>query len=898
MFSQVLIQQTEYCEFFRKKGEEKLKQKVTSAIMITLFLLSIMVNAFSVSAQSTECGFELMKDFWYITDGYHVENTNLMFDPHWEIKLYNDGPETLANVSFSADLSGLPVTEVDSPTSIIDSTYFWELGDVEVHTGEECARVNIGEEQVIMKPGYNSSRSADVEIFQDSGYQTLTVNAVVEEYFNSTAVGSYPAEPTLETSLLIATCIGGTTQLFDKFDSLKAEWELGWCPEPVDIEPGDKLTATLDYFVEPKISDPVRFLAPARIIFSNATLWNVESSGKASSMTGVDSLGEELPATFQTDTWVDTIHNSAHSLHNVAYEYVESKFGVLEYHMCQVPAETDHVGSEERELWYSLGVTDLNCEFGVLYGTKLNITDIIDWPSVDPQSGEYRVHPYPDSIGSNWMCWDVGMLTEGQRFGINWEDPERTYFESLGFNTSRHIEPKTIPDGVENIVQNITIQVKPIDKDKLLIAGIEYWQELVQAELLECNYNEYVASYPEEYPEGWLEWAIAEPLENVYTFWATYNLTRKTGITGSIEIIPGTRTDLRTRTGYHSSTNTLMELVEIGTIEVTTDSVANWEIVHETSKTVFFAGNEQAEGGGYEEVYTPEGIEPYFALNVGYVTGDEPTRAVNRQMLRMMAQNLADLGIEVHLLFYDFGEWVDRLLSTKLFDEGGYDSGLIGLTNMYVYTASDVAQLMRELCHSTNAPYFNVMMWNNTDNDALLDAAVSSTNETEIEVILREWQALFYEEQPAAIAVYRNINGTDWPYLGAYSFVPFNMQHPIFGTGTDTPLGQSDPSQAAEAAKYVRQAISYTINRTWLAQNLPPEEQPAEPGITPIIRNWPSFDPSLKPYSLNLTEARRLLSLAGYGPEVYAPEGIEPYFTLNVGYIYDDELRQMLCMTG
>jgi ABC-type transport system substrate-binding protein len=40
-----------------------------------------------------------------------------------------------------------------------------------------------------------------------------------------------------------------------------------------------------------------------------------------------------------------------------------------------------------------------------------------------------------------------------------------------------------------------------------------------------------------------------------------------------------------------------------------------------------------------------------------------------------------------------------------------------------------------------------------------------------------------------------------------------NMKHPILGTGVDTPLGQEDPERAAEAARYVRQAISHLVPR-------------------------------------------------------------------------------------
>ncbi|MHA2250832.1 MAG: ABC transporter substrate-binding protein, partial [Candidatus Kariarchaeaceae archaeon] len=38
-----------------------------------------------------------------------------------------------------------------------------------------------------------------------------------------------------------------------------------------------------------------------------------------------------------------------------------------------------------------------------------------------------------------------------------------------------------------------------------------------------------------------------------------------------------------------------------------------------------------------------------------------------------------------------------------------------------------------------------------------------------------------------------------------------NMDHPILGTGVDTPLGKDDPTRAEEAARYVRQAISHLV---------------------------------------------------------------------------------------
>lgn len=113
-----------------------------------------------------------------------------------------------------------------------------------------------------------------------------------------------------------------------------------------------------------------------------------------------------------------------------------------------------------------------------------------------------------------------------------------------------------------------------------------------------------------------------------------------------------------------------------------------------------------------------------------------------------------------------------------------------------------------------------------------------------------------------------------WVSYDAYGVqeLGFNMRHPVFGTGVATPLGQSDPSKAASAAKYVRQAISYAIPRDLIIQQL--LNGYGNPGITtPVIGDHATgyavtqgFNPTLPPYSFNLTKARQLLQLAGYFP--------------------------------
>jgi ABC-type transport system substrate-binding protein len=100
----------------------------------------------------------------------------------------------------------------------------------------------------------------------------------------------------------------------------------------------------------------------------------------------------------------------------------------------------------------------------------------------------------------------------------------------------------------------------------------------------------------------------------------------------------------------------------------------------------------------------------------------------------------------------------------------------------------------------------------------------------------------------------------------------FNMMHPVFGTGVDTPLGKQDPSRAAEAARYVRQAISHLVDRQTIIDTITAGYGTL--GVTtPITRVTAGFDTSLQPYSYDVELAKSLLSAAGYNTGVAPPAG-------------------------
>jgi peptide/nickel transport system substrate-binding protein len=109
----------------------------------------------------------------------------------------------------------------------------------------------------------------------------------------------------------------------------------------------------------------------------------------------------------------------------------------------------------------------------------------------------------------------------------------------------------------------------------------------------------------------------------------------------------------------------------------------------------------------------------------------------------------------------------------------------------------------------------------------------------------------------------------------------FNMQHPIFGTGVDTPLGKQDPSRAAEAARYVRQAINHLIARQDIINSI--LYGYGSPGITtPITTVTAGYDTSLQPYSYDVTLAKSLLAAAGYETGVAPPQGFWQQYGLYI----------------
>jgi len=146
------------------------------------------------------------------------------------------------------------------------------------------------------------------------------------------------------------------------------------------------------------------------------------------------------------------------------------------------------------------------------------------------------------------------------------------------------------------------------------------------------------------------------------------------------------------------------------------------------------------------------------------------------------------------------------------------------------------------------------------------DAAITALRNGEVNVLDSQYHM---ETQPTFLKEWGNNSLAIYDAFGEQE-MGVNMMHPLLGTGKNTPLGSSNPSQAANAAKYLRQAISYAVPRDQIISQL--LNGYGAPAITTVVvGNYKTgvaltegFNATLKPYDFNLTKSKELLQAAGY----------------------------------
>jgi ABC-type transport system substrate-binding protein len=139
------------------------------------------------------------------------------------------------------------------------------------------------------------------------------------------------------------------------------------------------------------------------------------------------------------------------------------------------------------------------------------------------------------------------------------------------------------------------------------------------------------------------------------------------------------------------------------------------------------------------------------------------------------------------------------------------------------------------------------------------DAAIAALKNGQIQLLDYNYGLASDKAALESIPGVKVITGTElgWQEMG------FNLKNPVFGTGTATPVGQSNPSQAAEAARDIRKAISHMIPRDLIVSSLlSGAGYPLASFLGPGWGAW--YDPTLTPDTYDLNLAASLLQQAGY----------------------------------
>ena len=149
------------------------------------------------------------------------------------------------------------------------------------------------------------------------------------------------------------------------------------------------------------------------------------------------------------------------------------------------------------------------------------------------------------------------------------------------------------------------------------------------------------------------------------------------------------------------------------------------------------------------------------------------------------------------------------------------------------------------------------------------DAAIAALKNGQVDLL--DYNYALAKDKPTLQAI-PNINIIEATELG-WQEMGMNLNNPIFGTGTATPAGQSNPANAAAAARDIRKAISHMIPRDLIVSSLlDGAGYPLASFLGPGWGVW--YDPTLTPDSYDLNVAASLLQQAGYTVNVAPPAPI------------------------
>ncbi|HYB07945.1 MAG TPA: ABC transporter substrate-binding protein [Nitrososphaerales archaeon] len=245
---------------------------------------------------------------------------------------------------------------------------------------------------------------------------------------------------------------------------------------------------------------------------------------------------------------------------------------------------------------------------------------------------------------------------------------------------------------------------------------------------------------------------------------------------------------------------------------------------------------------------------------------------------------------------YAFSTWSTGVLSGFTGASGGLSTGTFSYTynsavyggngsgksygplgdGAYIYYGYDPVGLVGTMQRNPsfwNATGLQAMGWDKIQTIHIVyinskDAAIAALGNGQVNFLDSNYQfdaADVASMQSSGFTVVKvNDPSNGWQEMG------LNLNNPVFGTGTATPLGSSNPARAAWAAMMVREAISYLIPRSYIVSQL--LQGLGTPGITQVAPSFTFAYPkgvAADPY--DPTMAKSFLAAAGYSTGVAPP---------------------------
>ena len=292
-------------------------------------------------------------------------------------------------------------------------------------------------------------------------------------------------------------------------------------------------------------------------------------------------------------------------------------------------------------------------------------------------------------------------------------------------------------------------------------------------------------------------------------------------------------------------------------------------------------------------------------INNVTITGPLSVRFTLPAPYAYFVQNILTTAIlPKHVLQPAFGTDYSKI-TNSLFNQPGTGTAGTPLpvgTGPYKWVAYDAATSTSHLVRNDN--YFDFSDWGKS---ALVaknqfrvkdyyvktivgsDAAITALTNHEVDFLDSQYHL---ETQQSFLTSWGASKQTAYDSYGVQE-MGVNMQHPIIGTGTDTPYAKQYPGNetaATNAAKWIRQAISYATPRDQIITSLLNGAGVAAI-TTPVVGNYKTgsaltqgFNTALQPYPYNLTKAGQLLQSAGYSP-TYGASFIDQYGVYLIGVV-------------